>query len=124
MDSARAEVAAVAAGAAELSAAVVNVTVAEPAVMGGEDAPWVTDEVTETSLATARADGATLVKPTVIHRGDALESVPLPPLDTLVARIPAEVREALEELFRAKFTAVRRVPAKHLDASRESPASG
>jgi len=34
----------------------------------------------------------------------------LPPLDPLVARLPAEVRAALDELFRAKFTAVRLVP--------------
>jgi hypothetical protein len=38
----------------------------------------------------------------------------LPPLDPLVARLPAEVRAVLDELFRAKFTAVRRVPEKAL----------
>ncbi len=34
---------------------------------------------------------------------------PLPSLDTLIARIPAEARETLEDLFRVKFTGVRRV---------------
>ncbi len=34
----------------------------------------------------------------------------LPPLETLLARIPAETHAALDELFRAKFTVVRRVP--------------
>jgi hypothetical protein len=34
----------------------------------------------------------------------------LPPLDELVARIPAPVREILDDLFRARFTTVRRVP--------------
>jgi hypothetical protein len=34
---------------------------------------------------------------------------PLPPLDILVQRIPAETRELLDELFRAKFTTVRRI---------------
>lgn len=34
----------------------------------------------------------------------------LPVLDTLVARLPAGTRAALDELFRAKFTFVRRVP--------------
>lgn len=33
----------------------------------------------------------------------------LPPLDELVNRIPAEARELLDELFRARFVAVRRV---------------
>jgi hypothetical protein len=31
-----------------------------------------------------------------------------------VKRIPPEVREVLDDLFRAKFTAVRRVPKKSL----------
>jgi hypothetical protein len=38
----------------------------------------------------------------------------LPPLDELVGRIPPEVREVLEDLFRAKFVAVRRVPKQAL----------
>lgn len=39
---------------------------------------------------------------------------PLPPLDDLVARIPPATRELLDELFRAKFVAVKRVPAAAL----------
>lgn len=34
---------------------------------------------------------------------------PLPPLDELVKRIPNEVRETLDELFRVRFVAVKRV---------------
>lgn len=44
------------------------------------------------------------------------ERAPLPALAELVERIPAAVRETLEELYRAKFIAVRRVPAKALKA--------
>ena len=33
----------------------------------------------------------------------------LPSIDTLIARIPAEARETLEDLFRPKFTGVKRV---------------
>ena len=33
----------------------------------------------------------------------------LPPLEELVQRIPAETRDLLDELFRARFTTVRRV---------------
>lgn len=39
---------------------------------------------------------------------------PLPSLDECVQRVPADAREALEELFRARFVHVRRVPASAL----------
>ena len=39
---------------------------------------------------------------------------PLPPLDELVARIPAPTRELLDELFRARFLTVRRIPVSAL----------
>lgn len=42
------------------------------------------------------------------------DSKPLPKLDELVNRIPAETRELLDELFRAKFTTVRRVKKRDL----------
>jgi hypothetical protein len=38
----------------------------------------------------------------------------LPALDSLVERIPAEVKETLEELFRVRFQAVRQIPRKAL----------
>jgi hypothetical protein len=37
---------------------------------------------------------------------------PLPELDALVARLPAEVRETLDELFRARFVSVKRLPSR------------
>jgi hypothetical protein len=45
---------------------------------------------------------------------DQPETDALPKLDELVARIPTGVREALEDLFRARFVAVKRVPKKAL----------
>ena len=36
----------------------------------------------------------------------------LPELEELLARVPAGVRDALDELFRAKFTSVRRFSAQ------------
>lgn len=39
---------------------------------------------------------------------------PLPPMDDLVAKIPAPNRALLEELFRARFVTVKRVPASAL----------
>jgi hypothetical protein len=38
----------------------------------------------------------------------------LPALEDLMKRIPPAVREALDDLFRVKFTTVRRVPQKAL----------
>ncbi|MBS0662767.1 MAG: hypothetical protein JSR48_05850 [Verrucomicrobia bacterium] len=43
-------------------------------------------------------------------------STPLPSLADLIAQIPAETREVMDELFRAKFTTVKRVPKKSLKA--------
>ena len=51
-------------------------------------------------------------KPEPAHEEEA--AMPLPKLDELVNRIPAESRELLDELFRAKFTTVRRVKASDL----------
>lgn len=44
------------------------------------------------------------------------ESKNLPSLESLVDRLSPEVRETLDDLFRAKFTAVRRVPKKAFKA--------
>jgi hypothetical protein len=41
--------------------------------------------------------------------GEGAGEAELPPLEELVERVPAEVRAALDELFRAKFVAVRRL---------------
>ena len=38
----------------------------------------------------------------------------LPPLEDLVQRIPAPTRELMEELFRARFVTVRRIPKSAL----------
>jgi len=76
----------------------------------GQGAPP-TDELDEASfLAEARTQSE--VSPASFPAGAAAEvgaEPDLPPLDQLVARIPADVREALDDLFRAKFTRVTRV---------------
>ena len=41
-------------------------------------------------------------------------ATPLPPLEDLVQRIPAPARELMEELFRARFVAVKRLPKSAL----------
>ncbi len=63
-------------------------------------------------LATEQAGSPPLLAPAA--RETPVADRKLPPLETLVARIPAETRAALDELFRAKFTTVRRVPEQFL----------
>jgi hypothetical protein len=51
------------------------------------------------------------VTPIPVKNADAGPSASLPPLEDLVQRIPPQARELLETLFRAKFVAVKRLPA-------------
>lgn len=84
----------------------------------GDEAPWPTDAASEGAfLAEERERGEAVVGlPVAATRAEEVEEVkgPLPPLDEMIQRIPTAVREVLEELYRAKFTTVRRVPAKDL----------
>lgn len=75
------------------------------------------DEAAEVSfLAEARERGETPAsKPARAAVGGSDENTDtknLPPLEDLLKRLTPEVRETLDDLFRAKFTGVRRVPAK------------
>ena len=100
---------------------VVPAAAVEPSGTGGlfgDDAPWPTDEAGESAfLAGAKERGETVVP--VVPAVAAVTAEPeetgaLPALDELVQRIPPGVRELLDELYRVKFTTVRRVPAKSL----------
>lgn len=77
---------------------------------------WPDESVESGFLAEARERG----EPTSVaasakeETAERTEAGPLPPLNDLVQRIPAEVRDVLEDLFRAKFVAVKRVPPKAL----------
>jgi len=104
-------------GVAPLSvAAVAAASASAHGTLFGDDAPWPTDEVGESAfLAEARERGETVAaKPAASHEEAEAETGALPTLDEMVQRIPAEVRDVLEDLYRAKFTAVRRVSAKFL----------
>ena len=75
------------------------------------------DEAAEAAfLAEARERGeiVTTTKAAPAAVEEVVDPKALPPLDELVKRIPPEVRESLDELFRARFVSVRRVPAKAL----------
>jgi hypothetical protein len=93
--------------------------VAAPRSTGGESppaeeesAPW-PEGSTEVPLAGVSAAG-TVAEAPVVDNGRAGQEEPLPALETLVKRIPPEVREALDELFRVKFVRVQRLPASSL----------
>jgi hypothetical protein len=87
-----------------------------PAPMEEEGAVTWPDEAAESSFlaeARARGEGGSPVKAKE-EIADDTDAKPLPPLNELVNRIPVEVREALEDLFRARFVTVKRVPKRAL----------
>jgi len=52
------------------------------------------------------------------------KAVALPEVDALVERLPAEVRETLDELFRARFISVKKLPKKLFQAATTKRAGG
>jgi hypothetical protein len=75
------------------------------------------DETAESAFrAEAHGRGESVPRSVAAATIEPKDSTPLPPLDELVRQIPGDVREALDELFRAKFTAVRRIPRQALEA--------
>ena len=56
-----------------------------------------------------------VVTPPLMHNeSPPAESGDLPPMEDLVKRIPMPTRDLLEELFRAKFITVKRMPKSAL----------
>jgi hypothetical protein len=56
-----------------------------------------------------------IVTPALTHEERPPEAAgELPPMDDLIKRIPAPAREAMEELFRARFVTVKRIPQSAL----------
>jgi hypothetical protein len=91
-----------------------------PPVGGDDEAPWPTEEFSAAVWPILAVEPSGPATPVVSGSAAPPEEtdaakVPLPSLDSLVSRIPAEVRETLEDLFRAKFTVVRRVAARDLE---------
>lgn len=69
------------------------------------------DETAESAfLSEAKARGEAVTTSAV----EETSTKGLPPLEELVKRVPPAVHEALEDLFRAKFIAVRRIPKQAL----------
>src|SRR5258708_1778464 len=81
------------------------------ALPSDDSSPWrgMADEAS--FLADQRVSG---IVPPAGPVSEPTDLSPLPSLDELVQRIPAEARAALDDLFRAKFSGVRRVSKKSL----------
>lgn len=88
-----------------------------PAAGGDEGAPVGPSESEESAFLAEQRDesyGGPASAPSRAALPEVEEKGPLPPLDDLVNRIPPATRELLDELFRAKFVTVKRVPASAL----------
>jgi hypothetical protein len=86
------------------------------AATDAESAPpsW-PDEAAESAMVSElRGRGEVIVPSPAAEAVDESDSGALPPLNELVQKIPADVREVLEDLFRARFVTVKRVPKKAL----------
>lgn len=84
---------------------------------GDEDGPPAFDEAAESAFrAEARDRGEAVARPVAADNGEADDdgSKAMPKLDELVNRIPPEIRDVLDELFRARFVTVKRFPKKVL----------
>ena len=58
-----------------------------------------------------------IVTPALEHtEGPEEAKTDLPPMEDLVKRIPAPTRALVEELFRARFVTVKRIPQRDLKA--------
>lgn len=84
--------------------------------------PPIFDEVAESAfLADARERGELIsapVPPVLATEREEGDPKGLPPLEELLKRIPAGVRESLDDLFRARFVTVRRIPKRSLKPDR------
>lgn len=87
-------------------------------VDGGSDWPDETDESAFLADAAARGEAPT---PVAAAAAVPVAGEKLPSLDEVVARVPAPVRALLDDLFRAKFTMVRRYPAETPPSERPGP---
>jgi hypothetical protein len=85
---------------------------AEPVPIPDDEAAQWPEGTTEVAIAKAPAEEESASESAAPR--PAMPDAPLPSLDALVTRIPANVREMLDELFRVKFINVQRLPTSVL----------
>lgn len=86
-----------------------------PAASSSEETGWPDAAAESAFLAEARSRGELPApKPAAAEEVEEAEAGPLPPVDKMVERIPPPVREILDDLFRARFVRVTRIPRRAL----------
>ncbi len=80
-----------------------------------EETGWPDAAAESAFLAEARSRGELPApKPTAAEEPEEAETGPLPPVEKMLERIPPPVREMLDDLFRARFVRVTRIPRRAL----------
>ncbi len=88
-----------------------------------ESAPWMDAEREAAMQAAMEVEDAERAakksKPTrrQTEAAETLDGGPLPELEDMIAKVPQDLQEKLDDLFRAKFQTVKRVPAAVLKDS-------
>jgi len=93
------------------------VATTKPAAVENGANVWPDENAEAAFIAEARQRGEPVVAAVLTDdAADEREAEPkaLPPLADLMKRLSPDVRETLDDLFRAKFTTVRRIPKKAL----------
>lgn len=97
----------------------VNRAAPAPAVEDDDEsddpAPWMDAEreaAMQAAMEVEAAERSAKSKPSrrQVEAAETLDGGPLPSLEDLIAKVPAELQEKMDELFRAKFQTVKRVP--------------
>ena len=88
-------------------------TAVESAASEGAPNAW-PDESTESSIVAELRQRGEMATPVAAEPVDDTDTKTLPSLNELVGRLSPEVRSTLDELFRARFVRVARVPQKAL----------
>ena len=84
------------------------------AAVSAEEPSWPDAAAESAFLAEARARGEAPVPVRKADPAEETDASPLPPVEQLVGRVPAGVRELLDDLFRARFTRTARIPRRAL----------
>lgn len=80
-----------------------------------EESGWPDAAAESAFLAEARSRGELPApKPAGTEEVEEAEAGPLPPMEKMMERIPPPVREMLDDLFRARFVRVTRIPRRAL----------
>jgi len=80
-----------------------------------EDGSWPSESAEAAAIADGQVRGETIIAAALsTDAEEETEKKELPSLDQLLQKVPAEVRDTMEELFRAKWTRVIRVRKKDL----------